>query len=62
MEQPEKKYVAVGLRLNLDTARKLRMYAAGRMVPMSAVVVELIDGLLYGPVEDDGDGDDEAAE
>lgn len=37
--------VAVCVRLDRETARKLRIIAAQRMQPMSAVVVELIRGL-----------------
>jgi hypothetical protein len=38
--------VPVGIRLDRETARKLRMYAAERMLPMSAVVVDLVEAMF----------------
>lgn len=49
MDQEKKCYVPVGIRLERETARRLRVYAAERMVPMSAVITSLIDRLLAGP-------------
>jgi hypothetical protein len=42
----KKDTVPIGIRLERDTARTLRIFAAERMMPMAAVVTGLIEAFL----------------